>query len=276
MPIHQYAFISYARSDMEVVRRIVLALERAGISIWLDTKNIAPGNNFAEAIREAIERATAYVYVASRNSASSKYMELELMAALRAKRSTLSIFPIILDDAGVDGLPAWLRPYQWIDLRESFDAGVQTLVSALSKDVPIQKPIPPGKQKNKGYLFISYSATDRGLLEELKVFLGKHSYGYWDFHESKRDYQTQFHLELEGVIRDSQAVLCIVSPAWKHSRWTPREYLFSEEICKPIFLLKYRPLEPTLLIAGSSYIDLISDKTKGYAELDRELRERGL
>ena len=159
--------------------------------------------------------------------------------------------------------------------RQNFNEGIKALVGALANVVARTKPIPIRKPRNKGYAFISYSQNDSIFLDELKTFLGEHDYGYWDFHESKRDYQNQFHLELEGVIRNSQAVLCVLTPDWKRSRWTPREYLFSEEINKPLFLLKYRALEPTLLIAGSSYIDFVANKSKGYLELDSELRERG-
>jgi TIR domain len=274
MPKNKYVFISYASKDAEIVGSIASALQAAGIKIWMDVQDIAPGANFAEAIRNAIDRASAYIYVASHNSAVSNYMQLELIRAI-TKRADFPLIPVILDDAGIEGLPHWLKVYQGVDLRRDFDSGLRALTTSLAKDIPTVGPMPPSAPKNKGYAFISYSIHDNEFLEDLKAFLGKHGYGYWDFHESKRDYQTQFHLELEGVIRDSQAVLCVVTPQWKLSRWAPREYLFSEEIAKPIFLLKYRALEPTLLIAGSSYIDFVNDKTKGYSELDRELRERG-
>ena len=85
----------------------------------------------------------------------------------------------------------------------------------------------------------------------------------------------QFHLELEGVIQGSEVMLCIVSPSWKRSKWTPREFLFAEEIGKPVFLLRAKKMEPTLLIAGLSYIDFTEDTYDAYQESDRELKRRG-
>lgn len=70
-------------------------------------------------------------------------------------------------------------------------------------------------------------------------------------------------------------MLCIISPSWKRSKWTPREFLFAEEIGKPVFLLRAKKLEPTLLIAGLSYIDFSQDASTGYQELNRELISRG-
>lgn len=67
-----------------------------------------------------------------------------------------------------------------------------------------------------------------------------------------------------------------MTPAWKISRWAPREYLFTEDIRRPIFLLRAQPLEPTLLIAGSSYIDFVEDRERAFHELDRELASAGL
>ena len=82
----------------------------------MDVKNIAPGTNFQKEIRRGIENCAAFIYVASSNSATSNFMELETLAALRGKRSDFKMIPVLLDDAGLAQLPTQLKNYQWIDL----------------------------------------------------------------------------------------------------------------------------------------------------------------
>ena len=130
--------------------------------------------------------------------------------------------------------------------------------------------------KTKGYLFLSYAEEDGDFLEELRNFLKKHKYAYWDYEESDRDYNAQLFLEIEGVIRDAAATLSILSPAWKKSQWTVKEYLFSEEVDTPVFLLKTKELGPTLVIAGMPYISFLKDRKCGFTKLAKELHRKGL
>lgn len=270
-----YVFISYARADSDAADRIVDGLEQAGIRTWRDISEIKPGMEWAREIESAAKSASAYVYIASSHSLNSKWMEQEMLYALSRSTTGLTIVPAILDDSGQSSLPLFLRQYQWVDFRQDFYSALVLLVRALSRVVNPAEPAQRKEKESKGYAFISYSVDDRDFLDGLKEFLASHEYGYWDFHENKRKYEMQFHLELEGIIQGCEVALCILSPAWKRSKWTPREFLYAEEIGKPIFLLRARKLEPTLLIAGLGYIDFTEDASNGYRELNRELKERG-
>lgn len=219
----------------------------------------------------AVRDAKVLLWFAGRDTLSSSWIHEELSAMVRTGKDVI-IIPILVNGVEPAELPVFLRPRQWVDVRDSRESAIEQLCAALVKYLGAPSKHPrTSETKKKGYFFSSYSVEDADFLEKLKEYLKKKAYGYWDFHESKRDYQTQFHLELESIIRDSRAVLCIVTPSWKVSRWTPREYLFAEDIRKPIFLLRAKPLEPTLLIAGSSYIDFVKNRNKAFAELDREL-----
>lgn len=272
----KYAFASYSHRDADGVMPIVNTLMDRGFSIWIDRIQLQPGVDWSSSISDAVRDAKVLLWFAGRNTGSSSWMHEELSAMVRSGEDAI-IIPILVDGADPAELPAFLHTRQWVDARDSRESAIEQLCIALAEylGAPSKRP-QTSATKNKGYVFISYSVEDAEFLEALKEFLKKKAYGYWDFHESKRDYQTQFHLELESIIRDSRAVLCVVTPSWKVSRWAPREYLFTEDIRKPIFLLRAKPLEPTLLIAGSSYIDFVTDRDKAFAELDRELSTAGL
>ena len=68
----------------------------------------------------------------------------------------------------------------------------------------------------------------------------------------------------------------VLSPAWKKSKWTLKEYSFAEEIGVPVFLLKAKIMGPALAIAGIPFIDFVEDEHKGFQKLDRELTRKGL
>ncbi len=243
---------------------------------------LMPGEDWSSSITDAVRDAKVLLWFAGCHTTTSSWMQEELNSIIRSGEEAI-VIPILVDGDEPNELPIFLRSRQWVDARNNVKEAIGILVIALEKYLgspKVEKETPEDvrehKTINKGYVFISYSIENKGFLEKLKEFLKVKEYGYWDFHESIRDYQAQFHLELESIIRDSRAVLCIITPAWKSSRWAPREYLFSEDIRKPIFLLRAERLEPTLLIAGSSYIDFVEDEKLAFGELERELLSAGL
>jgi len=108
----------------------------------------------------------------------------------------------------------------------------------------------------------------------LRDFLKSQEFAYWDFEEGDRNYHTQFFMELESVINDSVAVISVISPDWKKSRWSIREFFYSEEIGKPVLLLRVRITKPILAIAGLPYIDFVHENDKGFEKLGKELKKR--
>ncbi|MDF1738661.1 MAG: toll/interleukin-1 receptor domain-containing protein [Verrucomicrobiales bacterium] len=273
----KYAFASYSHQDADSVMPLVESLLDRGFRIWIDRMQLVPGKDWSSEISGALGDARALLWFAGRHTSTSKWMQAEARAMVSAGEDQ-TIIPVLVKGAEPEELPLFLRNRQWVDARSDTEQAIGQLSEALVHylGAPAEEPTEKVRAKNKGYVFISYSVEDAGFLDDLKEFLRTKGYGYWDFHENKRDYQAQFHLELESIIRDSRAMLCIVTPSWKHSRWAPREYLFTEDIRKPIFLLRAERMEPTLLIAGSSYIDFVDDRDGAFRELDRELATAGL
>lgn len=273
MNSRKYVFISYSRHDAPFVDRLSSDLQTAGIQVWRDVMEIQAGTNWQKAIENGLERAKSLIYVSSKHSAESPWMTFELLAYWR-KSGT--VIPVIIDDDGEKRLPNSLRLIQWVDFRQNYNFALQVLKVALS-DMVVLGPEPKAKsKKTKGYVFLSYAEEDSGFIAKLRQFLAKHSYAYWDYEDSDRDYHSQMFLELEGVIREATATLSILSPAWKKSQWAVKEYLFSEEINTPIFLLKVKEIGPALVIAGVPYIDFLRNENRGFNKLARELQRKGL
>ncbi|HJY74171.1 MAG TPA: toll/interleukin-1 receptor domain-containing protein, partial [Streptosporangiaceae bacterium] len=64
-----HAFISYVREDANRVKRLVQILEAARIKVWQDTADILPGQDWQNAIKDAIKTGSlAFIACFSENS----------------------------------------------------------------------------------------------------------------------------------------------------------------------------------------------------------------
>jgi hypothetical protein len=267
-----FVFISYSREDRPFVDRLSQDLGSGGVTVWQDTREIAAGENWRLAIEDSLRRAAALLYVASARSVQSQWMATELDAVIsRGGR----VIPVILDDQGVQGLPPPLRAFQWIDFRSGYEEALSRLLEVL-EPLRTERPVEPQGVQAKGYVFLSYAEEDASFVEDIKSFLKKRNYGFWDYRESDRDYHADLYLELESVIQEAVATLSFLSPAWKRSRTAVKEYYFSVEVGVPVFLLRVRNPGPTLAVAGIPYIDFSVDHRVGFERLDRELARKGL
>jgi hypothetical protein len=80
----RHAFISYVREDKARVDRLQEALEAAGVSVWRDTKDLWPGQNWEDKIRAAIKSdSLAFIACFSEHSAAREksYQNAELALA---------------------------------------------------------------------------------------------------------------------------------------------------------------------------------------------------
>lgn len=267
-----YVFISYSRHDRGFVERLSAALRSAGVRTWTDVENISAGANWQAEIEKGLLQATVLLYVSSQNASTSKWMEQELGAFIRGSGR---VIPIVIDSEGANLLPPLLRQIQWADFRFDFETALRLLlkgIHSIQGSAPIAAPQPI----SKGYVFISYAAEDASFAGELKTYLKKRGYSFWDFRESERDYQVHYTLELEGVITNAEATLSVISPDWKRSPTSLQELHFSKEVRTPIFLLRVRDPGPTLALAGMTFIDFTGSHKDGFVRLDGEMKRSGL
>ncbi len=269
---HEYVFMSYSRQDQPFVERLTQDLIASRVPVWIDVQNIRAGTDWQKEIEHGLLGASILVYVASKNSYSSRWVNVELKAFLDRQRL---VIPIVIDDEGAANLPSALQAIQWADFRTDYNSALQRLLSGI-RSLQQLAPVKAPKTKSKGYVFISYADADSVFVRRLRSFLGKKGYAYWDFRKSNRDYQRDYFLELEGVIRSASATLSVISPNWKLSELSMQEFYFSREVGTPVFLLRLGEPGPTLALAGLSHIDFTAGFAEGAKKLDTELKLRGL
>ena len=74
-------FISHAHKDKGIANAICEKLESAGVRCWIAPRNISPGEDWTEAIRNAIGSSRVMVPVLSENAIASPHMEREIANA---------------------------------------------------------------------------------------------------------------------------------------------------------------------------------------------------
>lgn len=132
-------FISYAREDADVARKIYARLQSVGLHPWLDTESLLPGQKWKTEIGKAIRSCSYFLALLSQRSVTKRgYVQKELKEALEildeVPESSVFIIPIRLD--GCSPAHEKLHELQRLDLFPNFDEGFTNLLRVLCPHLP--------------------------------------------------------------------------------------------------------------------------------------------
>jgi hypothetical protein len=106
-------FISYAHEDRTVANAVVATLESRGIRCWISPRDILPGEDWGEAIIDAIQEAHALVLVFSSHSNESDQIKREVE---RAVHQGLAVIPLRIEDVlPSKTLEYFISTQHWLD-----------------------------------------------------------------------------------------------------------------------------------------------------------------
>ena len=126
-------FVSYSRSDSELVNRLVERLRERGKDVWVDTEGIRDAEVFPAALRRAVEASDGFVFVISPESVASPFCEQEVDHAVELNKR---IVPLAFRGVPDEQVPEGIRVRNWIPVGDGdFDSGVDRLVQALDTDL---------------------------------------------------------------------------------------------------------------------------------------------
>lgn len=118
-------FISYSRKDTAIADKICAALDKQGITYFIDRKGIGGGMEFPSVIAEAIINCKIILFLGSANSYQSKFTNSEVTFAFNEKEPG-SIIPYIIDNSS---LPAALRfTFSSINIRTIQEHPIETIL----------------------------------------------------------------------------------------------------------------------------------------------------
>jgi WD40 repeat protein len=123
-------FISYSRKDEEFVGQLVVALQAAGVQVWLDRREIAPSADWLQRIVQGIVESRFFAFVVSPDSVTSEVCSVELHQAVSLHKPMV---PVLWRLAM---LPTEIMSLQWSDFTApaNFDTALDALVAVLNQD----------------------------------------------------------------------------------------------------------------------------------------------
>jgi TIR domain len=88
------AFLSYAHDDAEYAATLRRELERQGLVVWDGTRDMAPGSQWAEQIRQALNESDALIQIVPKpGAAQSNNVWFEAGAAKALDKSVFAVTP---------------------------------------------------------------------------------------------------------------------------------------------------------------------------------------
>jgi hypothetical protein len=119
-------FVSYSREDFDIVSRLAEDLGKAGMSAWVDKREISPGQHWDSAVESGLTDSDCVLVVLSPSSVNSRNVLDEISLALESRKV---IVPILHRDCVI---PFRLRRIQYLDFRGNYLDAYQELLTVLT------------------------------------------------------------------------------------------------------------------------------------------------
>lgn len=129
-------FISYAERDTEVANSILDRLRQAGFEPWNTPIESDSVNSLKSAIRNRIDSSDYIVILISQAALNSAWVQYEMEQAVSKEWSQreIMVLPIKIEQCK---LPSFLKKFQWLDLSENFEIGLEKMIVLLEMALKI-------------------------------------------------------------------------------------------------------------------------------------------
>jgi hypothetical protein len=156
-----FVFLSYARPDREIAKKLTEDLLVQGVDVWSDM-DLNVGSDWVNEISRKLDEATAVLVLITPQSLQSQHVFEELTTALRQSRRVL---PVLAGGVSFEELPRELSSIQGVDLDPDYQTAINEIVSSFKSLEGSHEP-PPSTLINRNEIIQDVIA---GVLERLKV-----------------------------------------------------------------------------------------------------------
>jgi hypothetical protein len=131
-------FLSYARPDEAIADRLRQALLDRDYAVWNPRTDLAPGDNWTNEIRRAVQNAMTnglFVLLLSPAALESSSVQMELDYALELEAQLPGrLVPVLVSPIESEMLPRVVRDRNWLMLTDDhFDQAVEVLIRVLMR-----------------------------------------------------------------------------------------------------------------------------------------------
>jgi TIR domain-containing protein len=115
-------FISHSSRDEALASKVASYLERAGLDVWYDKREILPGDNWGEKIAQGLRESDAMVVLLTSGALKPDFMRRDVDFALSQKPFKRRVVPVIVgntEDLQDQELPWIFDRLHTINIREN-------------------------------------------------------------------------------------------------------------------------------------------------------------
>ena len=161
----RHVFISHSSEDSAVADKVRHALESAGLATWICSRDIQPGQTWAGAITDGLERSGALVLLFTANANRSEHVLREVDLAVSRG---VPILPVRLDETPLSGdIKYYINVAHWLGATDGLidphldkiadgcrhllgAPRFETAEPAMPPRTPVEYPKPRGNKTSKG------------------------------------------------------------------------------------------------------------------------------
>lgn len=135
-------FLSYSRTDTEIMQSVKQSFKDAGLSVWTD-EGIEPGTaSWTKAIENAVDDAQMLVCICSPEAKDSRWVQAEINRAEMRKKI---VYLILARGDELDAIPFGYNFHQYTDIRNrhNYDKAIKILIARIRDKLGIAETLLP-------------------------------------------------------------------------------------------------------------------------------------
>ena len=160
---NRHIFISHSSEDAEAAEKVCRALESSGLATWICSRDIQPGQTWAGAISDGLERSGVLVLLFTANANRSDHVLREVDLAVKRK---VPILPVRLDNTPLStDIEYYINVAHWIAVSDGqLDAHLDKITDGcrhlLAPSIPQPQPAAASRRKKTAAPLVAARGPD--------------------------------------------------------------------------------------------------------------------
>lgn len=165
MSMSNHAFISYAHADKYFAELLQVKLTEVGVPVWQDTLSLMAGEEWRQAIDDAISHCGVVILALSQASCNSHFVTYEWARGLGLNKP---LIPVLLEDCNRHPK---IEPIQYLDFRNHTEASWQLLVKRAQTALQDAEKLDNSQDQISDAEQAALNKKDKELIGQIEAYL---------------------------------------------------------------------------------------------------------